>query len=603
MADVASLEVRPSRWKQAFDQVDLFFAAYEGVTRLGKEAARLYPARTVRDGWRVPVAFSGGTRRFDILVGEQFPHALPRFVLVDRPPYRTWPHIEADGSLCLLPNGTPVSFNDPVALVQQLLAQAVELVEAGESGRNLDDFRVEFITYWPIDHAAPLIRSLLTPGGPSRPIAVHRSFRVYTVAEDAGVLAGWLANAFSSKSDHSKTIDLALLVWLDEPFLPTQYPVTSADVATYVHSVGLGPDLERLAGTQTAGIVVIFGATTKDGPTFVATVLSRNSNARSRAPDRGGPERGFRPGKTPPDVFARRVLGASRVAPTIVQRIDAAWIHGRERDPDFPTLRSAKVVIVGCGSVGGPVAIGLAQAGVGSLNLIDPDFLTAANVGRHPLGIPHIDRYKAKELGQRIREDYPHVLHCEGVSERWEEAQGRTPAVFADADLIISTTGEWAAEAALNAWRQNRGGGPDLLFGWTEAHAVAGHAVGLMNGEGCLACGFTPWGEPMLPVAAWPHGTGRSAEPGCGAVFQPYGPVEVAHVTAMIIEAAVDMLLGRADAPFHRTWVARQPVLDRAQAAWSEAWLVAHEGSPKNACLEERVWRPRPRCPYCTAAA
>lgn len=603
MADLTSVEVMWPRWQQAVEQVDRWLSQYAGTARLGNEAAQLYPKRAAKDGWRVPVAFSGGTRQLDILVGAQFPFVLPRFVLVDRPTHRSWPHLESDGSLCLLPNNTLVSYDDPVALIKKLMLQAVDLIEAAESGANIDDFRAEFTTYWPLDSTAPLLRSLLAPHARSRVIAVHRSRGLYTVADDDATLIRWHDHATTSSSDITKAIDPALLVWLDEPPLPSEYPRSSFDIAEYVRKAGLGTDLESITSKKTTPLVVIFGAKTATGTAFVGSVLSQPSNLKSRRPSHGGIERGFRPGKAPPDLLSRRFLGAARPALTLVQRIDAAWIHGRELDPAFPSLQSANVVLVGCGSIGGPTAIALAQAGVGSLTLIDPDLLSAANVGRHPLGIPHVDFHKSIRLARRVREDYPHIIYCKGIAKPWEDVLAHTPDVLADADLIISTTGEWASEAALNAWRQDHQGAPDLLFGWTEAHAVAGHAVGLMKGEGCLACGFTAWGEPMLPVAAWPHGTGLGAEPGCGAVFQPYGPIEVSHVTAMIAEAAIDMLMGRADVPFHRTWVARQPVLDRVQAAWSNQWLTAHHGRPQSGRIEERAWRPQSSCRHCGASA
>src|SRR4051812_38030949 len=54
--------------------------------------------------------------------------------------------------------------------------------------------------------------------------------------------------------------------------------------------------------------------------------------------------------------------------------------------------------------------------------------------------------------------------------------------------LLVSTIGDWAPEAALNAWRLDRAAGPDLVFGWTEPRAVAGHAVGLVSQWRCVPC-------------------------------------------------------------------------------------------------------------------
>jgi len=179
----------------------------------------------------------------------------------------------------------------------------------------------------------------------------------------------------------------------------------------------------------------------------------------------------------------------------------------------------------------------------------------------------------------------------------------REPERLLKADLVVSTIGEWAPEAALNAWRRDHDAPANLLFGWTEPHAVAGHAVGLVNGDGCLACGLSEWGEPLRPVADWPNGTGQRGEPACGVMYQPYGPVEIAHVAALISEAAIDILLGRAATPFHRIWVAREAMLKRAGGVWSEAWVAAGGEDSKGARIEDRSWEKRADCPICGAGA
>lgn len=591
-----------ARWDEAFARVDRWLAVSAGgVERLGQRAASLYPSRHARDGWRVPIAFGSGERRFDILVGQDFPFGPPRFALVDRPPHLTWPHIESDGVLCLLPSAAAVSGANPVALVTHLLGEAVSLIEASESGANTDDFRAEFLSYWPSDADAPIVRSLLDPHGPSRPVVVHRLKGLYVVADTSEMLTSWLDHAIPAKGSKTREIDPALLVWLESPMLPAEYPKSSADVVARVRLAGLGPQLDQLGAERFQCIVVIFGAPSVNGPAFAAVVL------KPKTPERAGRgwrprdsiERGFRPGHAPAALVAQRFLATTRPAKADVERVDAAWVHGRDNDPNLPSLQAAKVAVVGCGSLGGPLALGLAQAGVGSLDLIDPELLKAANVGRHPLGASEVGRSKAEALAARIRTSYPHIRRCQGVRLSWEEEVAHDSGRLLTADLVVSTIGEWGPEAALNAWRRDRRPRPDTLFGWTEPHAVAGHVVGLVGGEGCLACGLSDWGEPLLPVASWPNGTGQRGEPACGVLYQPYGPVEIAHVAALITEAAIDVLLGRAAESFHRIWVARAAILERAGGVWSDGWVATNGADPKGARIEERPWRPRADCPVC----
>jgi hypothetical protein len=83
-----------------------------------------------------------------------------------------------------------------------------------------------------------------------------------------------------------------------------------------------------------------------------------------------------------------------------------------------------------------------------------------------------------------------------------------------------------------------------IVFGWTEPHAVAGHAALLTGGDGCLLCHFEETGLPKLKVAKWEQETMLS-EPACGGSFQPYGPVEIMAINSMIASLAIDSLVFR----------------------------------------------------------
>lgn len=57
-------------------------------------------------------------------------------------------------------------------------------------------------------------------------------------------------------------------------------------------------------------------------------------------------------------------------------------------------LQEAKVLIVGVGGLGSPIALYLAGAGVGCLGLVDDDLVSITNLQRQVL-------YSEKELGNR----------------------------------------------------------------------------------------------------------------------------------------------------------------------------------------------------------
>src|SRR4029077_5003631 len=79
-------------------------------------------------------------------------------------------------------------------------------------------------------------------------------------------------------------------------------------------------------------------------------------------------------------------------------------IRGQER------LRKARVLVVGVGGLGAPVALYLAAGGVGELHLVDPDLVDLSNLHRQVIyttadvGTPKVDAAAA-----RLRERNPDV--------------------------------------------------------------------------------------------------------------------------------------------------------------------------------------------------
>ena len=119
--------------------------------------------------------------------------------------------------------------------------------------------------------------------------------------------------------------------------------------------------------------------------------------------------KGFRQGRMTKRVALSRYFGAGPAIRSSVQRADATWVHGRGRDSRSPRLLDSTVVVVGCGSVGAPVACLLAQGGIGRLVLVDYDTLSWPNVGRHSLGAAAVGRNKAEALAERLQPDCPHL--------------------------------------------------------------------------------------------------------------------------------------------------------------------------------------------------
>ena len=71
------------------------------------------------------------------------------------------------------------------------------------------------------------------------------------------------------------------------------------------------------------------------------------------------------------------------------------------------SLAARSAVVIGCGAVGGHVALGLAFAGVGTLTLVDDERLGVENTFRHVLGNGEVGNLKVEGLKREIGETNP----------------------------------------------------------------------------------------------------------------------------------------------------------------------------------------------------
>ena len=444
-------------FEAAKNRVAAWLAGFGGDARaLTKDELRSYREREIFAGWRLKVQFSDDVRRLELLLPADFPWQPPRIALLDRPPFLTWPHVEQDGILCLASDVLSVDPDDPIGVATFMLGDATNLIERLISGSLDADFQDEFLSYWQwaADEVGPNFISLLRAGGPTRAIRVWRGNAVYVLAENDTELRAWLVNRFGNKSTGYPSQD-AILLWLKAAPLPRDYP----RLALALRSLTTGDAeaiklLSKLARAGMDRIVTALGVKTANGPALAGLVIPAPKPVPHGARD--PLTKGFRRGAVPDALLLQRYFGVNNIIRRSIERADAAWVHGRGQDLRAARLRDMTVVVIGCGSMGAPVATSLAQAGLGHLILVDFDQLKWANVGRHPLGALSVGHLKAKALAEKLRSDYPHMTidyHCIHA----ETAVREHGDMLSGCDVIISATGSWSAETCLELMdRRNR---------------------------------------------------------------------------------------------------------------------------------------------------
>ena len=549
-----------------------------------------YKGRKAAFGWRLSVEINKEVCRFDLLLPQGFPWQPVRIALVDHPPFLTWPHVEKDGVLCLASESLEVDPDNPAGVAACSLDEGIRLTSALTKGELAGHFQDEILSYWSYaaDEKGVGIVSLMRAEPPSRMVQVWRGQATYVMAETEADVCNWLAHRYGKKPDHFQ-VEHAAFVWLGAPPIPSAYPATGKALRELVDQQGKQSEaiLSELVRKRPDKLVVALGMETMHGPALAGVVVPKPDKSFHGA---ANPlTKGFRPGKVPNEIMLGRYLGGSRVSRRSIDRADPDWVHGRGHDPRAAQLRQKTVLIIGCGSVGGGIAVQLAQAGIGRLVLADPDILKWPNIGRHVLGGSAVGQAKAIALAEKLRMDFPHIdvightLDADTMLREHSE-------LVAQADLIVSATGSWNADTRIDAWQRTAQRPAPVLFGWLEAHAGAAHSVLIGGPPESIRSGFDSTGLPKFSVATWPKESTHRQEPGCGAIFQPYGPVELNMANSVIADLALDVLLEICNVTVHRVWVASKKRLDATNGSWSDTWRNDPQFRPEGGFVFERTW-------------
>lgn len=112
---------------------------------------------------------------------------------------------------------------------------------------------------------------------------------------------------------------------------------------------------------------------------------------------------------------------------------EQAWLS---RAPFLYPVRSKSVLVVGLGSLGSPLVMQLAKAGVGEMHLVDCDQLQVGNTIRWAMGWRYAGLLKVRALCNQIAIDYPYTK-VSGASVRLGDIPG-DPKIQTDYELICA---------------------------------------------------------------------------------------------------------------------------------------------------------------------
>ncbi|QEY13281.1 ThiF family adenylyltransferase [Cellvibrio sp. KY-YJ-3] len=536
------------------------------VVALTKDSLNLYREGRFIAGWSGNVVVDEKVLAFHILIDSKFPYSAIRLAYKSENVYTKWPHVDdVTGLLCLPKKNAPNG--DVHAAIYSSFFEAMVLIEKCQNPDFLkEEFRREFLSYWErrenIAEDSIPIRSLLDLNNTnSRTIQVWRGAKYTLVGETKEQVCSWLQNiGFKGEP----TLERGIFGFLAEaPYPP--FPQNPNQLFSLLSRCTKSIDA-LLSGCQhTTRSLFVLAANSPTGVGVIAMQLSAVTKSKLK---------GFRK-KTKLSSASKKIIWNkySELKCLAVERYEAKWVHGRDLDPHHKLVQQAHILVLGCGSLGSQVAIRLAQAGVGNLTLVDPELLVPANVGRHALGIDSVNKSKAHELAKHIRSRFPHVSHAQGFRMPWQTYFERTVGFDSDVNVLVSCLGEWPADGQLAEWYARTKPTYPIAFGWLDEHGTAAHAIALNNSTPSLFCILNENGNLRIPETLWKSDREKQAEPACGTLFQPYGPLDLANAEILVARLCLDILKGSASFPSHRIYAGSTEDIQQAGGEWSATHL------------------------------
>lgn len=564
---------------EADDLTDAQRAAWQALCRAwdGAESFQVLPSPVVyrraghmpAAGWRthLPTDYLGRDRTLDILLTRDFPIEPPQ-MWIDPNPFLAWPHAESNGHLCLWPEeGRPVGLTP-----SEWIARSIERFRRVFSfvGSHSDpeararEFAVEWTSYWhhpkePGTRSAGIVLMLSMPPEPSglfvRAVRAPRfevqgqtprSMAFLVCDRDPDRLDAWIRHSGLAALD----MENARALWLPLHAAPSDpgAPVTLDEIRAFILKWALDSRIaldrfeDLLADSSASPRWLVFGHgdSTLVGLRVKPTYSTPNFHGHQNR-------------KTRDNARKQRRRQGFRIEVAEAQRADPPWLQERNRNPRHHRLLQSHITIIGAGSLGSMVAEGLAMAGVGRLTLVDPGILETANLGRHALGVASVGQNKAFALRSRLLGDYPH-LEIEAIDKAAQDA----PESLAG-DLVICTSANPACEAFL-IQRLDDGALSSLMLAWSEPHALAGHSAHSAGSPTVLQALFRE-GRCTEPATEWPKSQSVPL-PGCGASHLPGAGNRVRLIAALVVEHAVDVIIGDTGIAEHRLWVAASAIVE-----------------------------------------
>lgn len=213
------------------------------------------------------------------------------------------------------------------------------------------------------------------------------------------------------------------------------------------------------------------------------------------------------------------------IQPIVIRRADKEYMLMRTKEKGI--VKKKKILVIGCGSIGGHLINELVKAGYEDLTIVDDDVLTEENIFRHVLGMEYVALPKCDALANYIKRNIPDVL-IKPLKEKADEAILEEDLELDDYDMVVSAVGNHNFNRWLNEYVISKQLKVPIIYAWNEVCGIGNHVAYFKVGnKSCYECLFErdEYTGEIYDKTAY-CGRGQKIvhnSGGCGKSYVPYG--------------------------------------------------------------------------------
>jgi hypothetical protein len=460
---------------------------------------------------------------------------LPEVILEGMTPQAELPHVVTGNRICFEGDANLLDRHDLWAVLWESLRSVRRVLRDMLAGNRAEEFAQEAFAYWGMLEGTASIDCIVDASEhPHRTLGLFHAGQLCAVVDDLSSYAQSLpersADGLAQRSAIYLPLDPAAV---DPSFLPKKL-LTLEGLRKYIGALS-EKDRGRFSLLLTQGReeLLVLGVRRPQGErALLGLRLFDIQGGHPLAQERA----------------------QARLQPLRLKRRDHAFLA--PRGGAGVDLRKRRVLLAGCGAVGGYLAFALARAGIGSLSLVDPDVFALENTYRHACGMAWSGYPKVLGLAAELVRAIPY-LSVTRHPHRIEDLLRQQPSLLREHDLVISALGHPSVELQVNEHLWSNRKHPPAVFTWLEPLGLGGHAIlthvrgtaGLSRG--CLECLYHRpiEGGAIHNRAAFasPDATYTRDTLGCGSRYLPFADLDAQRTAELAARLALRAL--RREAP------------------------------------------------------